>query len=671
MKKILSSLALIALSLTASATPRSAEDALAIARQFVKQNHSFSSLRNARLELSQSIAAHAKSLKGSANTPAYYIVNIEEGNGFVVVSGDDRFHPVLGFSHSGNVNQIDELPEGLQYWLSFLSSEMDAAISAGYQSQAKASANPHTQSVAPLLTTKWDQNAPFNNKIPNYATGCVATGVAQVMNYWKYPQHGVGNHANGFFPQYSADFANTTYDWANMKDEYGGKYDTPAQVNAVSTLMYHLGVATDMRWAKPEEGSGTPNMYAGYALVNFFSYNKNLYAEQRNSLSLGAWKALIIEQLQSGHPLCYAGMTGVQGAAGHFFVLDGYDAETGLFHFNWGWRGSFDGYYNITALEPGTGGIGAGTGSFNYDQQMFVNVQPETAGEYVARFDATEINLPSSSAKSRVMAETYNLQHNSINFKGCVGLAIYNADGTLYRFVPTGNGFPAGFNPGSSISGLYAFDLNLSSVEAGVYNACLAVMTEDDATRVHPIRAKYGSPTYYKMTVTDGTVNFEASKSDYYLSDTSVPSVDNVKEENTLYQNVVSSFTITVKNTGTTSFYDEVGVCIKKSRDSNPQYITAPCSLLPGEEKTVIVKGIIVRDPGNYNLFTCYGENGQYTNLDSSIAVTVRDEASAILNATIDDDNAPIYSISGIRMNNESKLPRGIYIQNGKKLYIK
>lgn len=671
MKKTITSLALLA-SLTASASPRSVDDAMNIARNFLKHVPELRAKAQSDLTLSPAITAKVKNRIGSDNaSPEYFIFNLENENGFIVVSGDDRFAPVLGYSHSGNITDNTEMPEGLQYWLSFLSAEMNAAIESGYKAHAKSSAASYKESVAPLLTTKWDQGRPYNNKIPNYATGCVATGTAQVMNFWKYPAHGIGSHTNGYFPQYSADFENTTYDWVNMKDEYGGKYDTQAEVEAVSTLMYQLGVATDMRWAKASEGSGTPNMYAGHALINYFGYNKNLYAEERDCLSLGAWKALIIDQLQTGHPLCYAGMGRNAGEAGHFFVLDGYDAENGLFHFNWGWSGLYDGYFNISALEPGTGGTGAGSGNFNYDQQVFINVQPTETGEYVAHFDAKEILPPENTHKSKVLISVDNLQNNAINFKGNAGLALYNAEGTLIKIIPSGNGFPAGLNPGSSMNILYSFDFNLSSVDDGKYTVCLAAIDDKNPDKPYPIRAKYGNATYFTMNVSDGIVSFTGNKSDFYLADSGEPAIENATEANTLYENKVSTFIISIKNTGTTAFFDEVGICIKKSRDTNPQYITVPCSLAPGEEKTVTFSGKVIRTPGTYNMYTCYGDNGEYTTLDHSVSLTIKDEASSIASANTDDANAPIYSVTGIRIAPSTSLQKGLYIINGKKTYIK
>lgn len=680
----------------ADAAPRTAAQALAIAREFTLQHAGFKGMANSPLRMAENACAElTRAPRGGQASPAGMIVNIGEDQGFIVVSGDDRFRPVLGYSTQGHVAEDESMPDGLRYWLSFLNAEMQAAIEAGYEDIPYDDAHAHqlvtraagetdyAQSVAPLLTTKWDQTAPYNNKIQSFATGCVATGMAQVMNYWKYPTKGMGSHTNAYFSTYSADFGATTYDWANMKDTYGGKYDTKAQIEAVSTLMLHLGIATDMRWAKPAVGSGTPNMYAGHALINFFSYNKYLYAEQRDCFSLGAWKNLVISQLQTGHPLCYAGMTGTAGAAGHFFVLDGYDAETGLFHFNWGWSGNCDGYYSITALEPGAGGTGAGLGSFNYEQQMFVNVQPTEIGEYVAHFDAKDIRANNSANKQKVVVDAASLSHNSLNFKGTAGLAVYDTDGAFLQFVPSNNGLPTGgFAPGSTYSGAYGFELNLGNLGDGNYTVCLAAQHEDYPGKVYPIRAYYGKPTYFTMTVSGSSVSFVGQQNDYSLQDQAEPVIVKPLAPNTLYQNVVSQFQITLKNTGTTVFSDEVGVCIKKSRESNPQYITVPCTLLPGEEKTVTLSGKVLRTPGSYKLYACYGEDGMYQVLSQSIDVTVDEEANALRPVISTLQAQGIYDLQGRRLDGVSghsvnagnpvngQLRRGLYIKDGKKVII-
>lgn len=665
MKKTVLAILLGAISLTTSALPRTQAQAVGLAQSFASK-HSLSS----PARLTDVIPSHKKVRGFVTDTPAYYLVNLGQEDGFVVVSGDDRFKPVLGYVDHGHVEAGDILPDGLRYWLDFLAEEMAAAKVGGYETPSATRAAQevdYTVSVAPLLTTKWNQTQPFNNLIPNYATGCVATGTAQVMKYWGYPTRGIGSHTNAFNTQYSADFGTTTYDWDHMKDVYGGKYDTKEEVDAVATLMYHLGVATDMRWSK--DNSGTPNLYAGYALIKFFGYNPNLYAESRDHLSLGAWKSLLLQQLYSGHPLCYAGMTSAKSTEGHFFVLDGYDAATGLFHFNWGWGGAYDGYFDISALEPGGAGqAGALTGSYNYCQQVLVNVQPTETGDYVAHFDAeTVAPRKNTSSKSSVAFCASHLSNDALLFTGSIGLAVYDAQGELVAYVPSAQNFPGGLSVGSSYSDDFDVTVDLGQIPDGTYTVCVATLHVDHPATPYPVRAYYGNPTYYTMSVSGSSVDFSVQKDDFYIEDLAKPTIVNALAQNTLYQNVVSTFQVTLKNTGTTVFDDEAGVCIQKgSRDGNRQYITVPCRLLPGEEKTFTISGKVLREPGTYNLVSCYGDNGSYAPLGLAQEVIIEDEAQTLhpIGSEAMHD-ARVYNLQGIRI---TRPATGLYIQHGKKI---
>lgn len=493
MKKIFLTLSMLATSLLAVAAPRSQADALAIARQFMGKTAPVTGVRKAKT-------------MAQYEAPAYYVVNMQEG--FVIVSGDDAFKPVLGYSMQGNIDENTPLPDGLQYWLGFLTEEMEAAKAQGYRRKVTASGEDFAMSVYPLCTTKWNQTTPFNNLIPSWATGCVATAMAQVMKYWNYPLHGIGTHTNAYFPNYSADFGATTYDWANMKDEYGGKYDTKAQVSAVATLMLHLGIATDMQWTK--DNSATSNLSAAYAFIKFFGYNKFLHVETRDHVSPEAWRNIVLEQLLNNRPICYAGYTSQDSNYGHFFVCDGYDAETGKFHFNWGWGGNYDGYFELSSLAPGgQGEAGALTGNFNYRQLILADVQPTETGEYTPRFDCDEV-YPSSKdcLQKNVVITTQRMSNHALDFKGAIGLALYHADGSHYMYVPSSQAFPGNLSVGNSYPGAHDVEVDLSRVEDGSYVACLAVCHENYPTRYFPVRAFYNKPTFYNVTVAGGRVSF-------------------------------------------------------------------------------------------------------------------------------------------------------------------
>ena len=55
------------------------------------------------------------------------------------------------------------------------------------------------------------------------------------------------------------------------------------------------------------------------------------------------------------------------------FVCDRYNGN--YFHMNWGWSGSYDGYFLISALKPGGVGTGGGTGGYNDHQHALFGVK--------------------------------------------------------------------------------------------------------------------------------------------------------------------------------------------------------------------------------------------------------------------------------------------------------
>lgn len=669
MKKTLISLALMLIALGVNAAPRTAEQALQVAKKFIATTDKLSGIRSAALTLAPTATVQMAKGMGQIQqqAPAYYVCNIEKG-GFVVVSGDDRFKDVLGYSLNGTFSSEEELPDGLRYWLSFLSQEMAAAIEAGYEPSGivtplSASA---ASSVEPLLTSQWNQNSPYNNMLNGNMTGCVATGTAQVMRFWKYPTRGTGSHTAAHSPYFSADFGATTYDWKNMLDKYGTGWEEKAEVDAVATLMLHLGVATDMQWGKDQ--SATTNAYAAAALIKFFGYNKYLYIENRDQMSLGAWKALLIDQLQTGHPLCYSGQGVMPNGAmmGHFFVCDGYDASTGKFHFNWGWSGYCDGYYDVTSLEPGTNGIGAGAGKYNSFQSIFVNVQPQTIGEPRVNFTCVGLKV-SGSAKNNVTVTTSMMSNdNTGDVKGNLGLAVYDDAGNLVKYIPSGQSLPiAGFHIGANFSTDFTYRVDVSSLPVGTYTVAPAAKS-DDIEKPFRIRANYDTTNFYTMYVTASGVQFAPQNLRPDITVSSIRLASN--GDGDVFQEVVATFEVTVTNNSAQDFNDEIGVKLSKGRGSNAT-ISVPASLSAGETKTITISRTIPKSLNvgdGYTAQTCYGVNGTFTTIGTSITVNIKDEAAGIDHITVKPQNrTTTYNLAGQKVGADY---RGIVIKNGKKI---
>lgn len=191
----------------AYADSRTLSDAMRIAKDFVQRSEGFG-LGDANVEftIADDGQKRAKNLKDGSSSD-YFILNLSDADGYVIVSGDDRFRDVLGYSNEGGFS-FDAMPDGLAYLLSAYSREMDAAKEYWKTNpldiERSRSSIESYPSVPPLVKTHWSQNYPFNAQVPidysgSYSTyhgkaaiGCVALSMAQVMNYWKYPSQGSG-----------------------------------------------------------------------------------------------------------------------------------------------------------------------------------------------------------------------------------------------------------------------------------------------------------------------------------------------------------------------------------------------------------------------------------------------------------------------------------------------
>ena len=351
-----------------------------------------------------------------AEEAQYYVYENADGNGWVMVAANDVVQPILAYSPTGKFN-ADKQPKNVARWLKGYNNQIKFAeennIEATEEVKAKwknlRKAPPVTAQgtvvVAPLIKTTWDQDDPYWNSCPkisgtNTLTGCVATAMAQVMNYWQWPETGEGSASvtvSG--TKYTANFSSTTYDWANMIDHYTtytsgtstvyiSSTPTTAQKNAVATLMYHCGVAASMTYGTSASGAYTINWgdesegcaenafwkYFRYKKSEIKSYYRDGYSGSVYSSWTDAnWIAMLKTELDAARPIMYAG---ADSEGGHSFVCDGYDDQN-YFHFNWGWSGYCDGYYTVNNMVPGTGGSGAGNGSYNEEQDVIIGIVPD------------------------------------------------------------------------------------------------------------------------------------------------------------------------------------------------------------------------------------------------------------------------------------------------------
>jgi len=302
-----------------------------------------------------------------------YFVHLNPA-GFVIVSGDDAANPILGYSDSGRWGEAD-FPPQLSYFISNWSEQIGQIRSMNLPQDTKIRelwqhyAQPKDQfqvqrdlrAVSPLITSTWGQGSPYNALCPsNTPVGCVATAMSQIMRYWAYPTTGSGTHSY-YHPTYgtqSADFGNTVYNWASMPNS------TSSSNSAVATICRHTGVSVDMDYGP--DGSGAYSFDVPAALTTYFKYKDTASWKQKSSYSEANWEALMRGELDNYRPVYYSGSSTESG--GHAFVMDGYSG-TNYFHINWGWYGYYNGYFYLSALNPGTD-------NFTSSQQAVIGIQP-------------------------------------------------------------------------------------------------------------------------------------------------------------------------------------------------------------------------------------------------------------------------------------------------------
>lgn len=362
--------------------------------------------------LNKNTAAKARGMDGKltklnaakVKAERIYAFNIE-GGGYVIASGDSRTLPVLGYASEGSI-EWEKMPENMRRFLK----SYDVAMATLGDSQdfvdgdyrlGISRTRATKAAIAPLIKTRWDQGAPYWNLTPPYeganpnwqgqfsATGCVATAMAQIMNYYQWPKA-----ATKEIPAYDLSTAyegkekiwhidalpSVTFDWDNMLETYVENWQvvgTEAQQKAVATLMRYCGQSVYMYYSP--EFSGSDHQQVVEALIKYFGYDPSIYDAPRIRYSIDEWEQLIYNELAEGRPVQYGGNS---DDGGHSFVCDGYDGD-GLFHINWGWGGANDGYFSLSVLNPYNNvSIGSGSGGIGFCiyQDAVIGVKPAAEG---------------------------------------------------------------------------------------------------------------------------------------------------------------------------------------------------------------------------------------------------------------------------------------------------
>ena len=341
-----------------------------------------------------------------------YIFNIGDGNGFVVASGTNIGKKVLAYVGHGSFHS-DDIPCNFKEWLddcarlartsNVQEKETDAPFAA--------SVRRAMESIDPLIQSKWNQYEPYNDQcVFNGArclTGCVPTAMAQIMYYWATTgkdgrkwhcgSKAISGYTTGSGYQVPDLPALESFEWDNMTND---EPTTPESKNAVATLMRYCGQSLNANYGTSSTPTSSSRIDDG--LVDFFGYNFTC-ANMLKKLTTQQWTDLLYEQLSEGKPVVISG-SGPDNE-GHAFICDGYDSNTNMFHFNWGWGGFCDGWYAIDTLNPD--GY-----DFSTYKSAIINIQPLEPSAYALfSSDGKTMTLYYDTERDSRSEKTFLLRH--------------------------------------------------------------------------------------------------------------------------------------------------------------------------------------------------------------------------------------------------------------------
>ena len=564
----------------------------------------------------------------------FYIFNTA-GAGFVIVSADDRLKPILGYSDTGSF-VTDGLPDNIKNWFQFYADEMAFVLnnnstegeSAAINISSAKSSFPAT--VAPLLgSIAWNQDAPYNNLCPENngkktVVGCLATAIAQIMLYHKYPASGRGvvdYTTKTLKIPLIADLSTISFKWDQLLDFYNRNDNSTSAKNAAE-LSYYCGLALEMDYNTAEEGgSWAYNHLVSNAMINHFRYDENMQYLARNYFSSSEWIDMIKKELSEKRPVFYSGQS---SDGGHAFVLDGYDNHD-MIHVNWGWGGSNNGYFETTSLNPQSHGIGGGVGGFNADQVMAIGIQkPSGTSKYKSQFvlggslSISETSIPRNGTFSVNFDAFYNF--GTLFRKGQFGFALYQNGVQKERLVI--------YNIGEAdiLSGWKGPDppvtlLIKNSVSIGNYQLHM-VVKEDRDTEWTQVRAEMGNVGYYNVAITETEISFSEPKVQPDLTVTSFESLHQ------LYKGLEGDYKIKIRNKGG-EFIPTIGILLQSNKNSKnyTQLASIQTVIKSGEEVELLMSEIVEAEPGEYNVVIAYS-----TGNDSWQPITMSEQKTLTIN---------------------------------------
>lgn len=343
--------------------------------------------------------------------PAFYVFNSTDGNGFVIVSGEDTTFPILGYSYTNDF-KVEGMPDNVRSWMNGLRAQINAVRADNIEPSLttteawRRTTNNSIGGEVLLNTADWDQTAPYNNLCPKIGavttvTGCVPTALAILMKYHEWPDKGEGTipgyeyYIEGNRQSISARELGHTYNWDKMPLAYTRGETAEAQTE-VATLIYDCGVMSQAQYnTSGNGGTGAVTQTAVHGLITYMQYDKGAKFLMREWYSDAEWHEILKEEIAAGRPILYGGAN--NKSEGHQFILDGYNSDN-YFAVNWGWSGYGNGYYLLSSLEPTSQGVGGNSGGgFVVGQDAVLGIKKAQAS---SAYIETLVLMPGSNGQT-------------------------------------------------------------------------------------------------------------------------------------------------------------------------------------------------------------------------------------------------------------------------------
>ena len=372
--------------------------------------------------------AHTQKFSQDASMADFYVFNVGNDEGFIIMSGDDRAESVLAQIEKGSYTDFTAAPANIKAWINHYVEELEW-LNAHPDAVVDKPVALTVTAVSPLLTTKWDQSYPYYNQCPtsgstHMLTGCIATALAQVMNYWEYPATlpALSAYTDDNGNSISA-LSSTSVNWDYMDDTYSYWGGTSSHNAEVAKLMRYCGQASHMAYSV--NGSGAYVRYNGhgqYYAAQTFGYEVKYGL--KTSYSETNWNTMMQSSLQSGRPILYSGVDPDE-SAGHAFVVDGINSSS-KYHCNFGWSGSYDGYYALNSFT-------AQGSTFSSQQEMLYDmVPPSEAGNPIITVTPNPLEMTAAVGAT----STATLTVKGYNLTGNVTVSLNDANG-IFAVTPT------------------------------------------------------------------------------------------------------------------------------------------------------------------------------------------------------------------------------------------